>query len=266
MAPPVKHSADSPGNKENEADAPQQPPSGDVVRKNIETLTAAVLAALESPKGQIKETELKPLLTRYKFKEFHDNLRAMNQFLDNTFGKTLVQDPITRSFYLRNNLFEESIPLRETLATGLLNHKRVDDGFISFGPVDAQKILKRNHDMTTIFAVLTSIMMSNNIELPHSEWELVDDQLQLLMLSLGLDEKASQAMLKSFAKDGWIRVSQEEGNNQLITVNYHWGPRAIATVRTRLLFEKYCIATNQAKHEWGNYEEVFRKKDERTFH
>uniref|UniRef100_A0A914YF87 MAGE domain-containing protein n=1 Tax=Panagrolaimus superbus TaxID=310955 RepID=A0A914YF87_9BILA len=228
----------------------------------------AVLAALAlSSKGPIKEADLKPLLNRGRFKDWQDGLNDLNAAITHAFGTTLVHDGPSHLFFIRNDLYHIREELTELFLDGSLDGVRIDDGPATINPILDYEEFSEDDKKGLLFALLTSIMMSNNIEMGHKHWLVDDDILHKLCKQMKVSDDIIKKLLSGynaeFIRSGWIRKVEEKDANQDVNIRYTWGPRAINTISSLTIFKKYCIINKQSELEFGNYLEILKKLDEK---
>uniref|UniRef100_A0A914Q8F6 MAGE domain-containing protein n=1 Tax=Panagrolaimus davidi TaxID=227884 RepID=A0A914Q8F6_9BILA len=238
-------------------------------KQECPTVGEAVLAALAlSSKGSIKEPELKPLLFRGRFKDWQDGLNDLNSALSNAFGITLVYDGPSHNFFVRNDLASVRGELNELYSEGTLEGIRIDSGSGVKESTPVEDEFNDDDKKGLLFTLLSSIMMSNNVELGHKQWFIDEDILKNMCKKMKVPDEVFKKTVSGynaeFIRAGWLRKIEEKDTNQEIMPRYTWGPRAISTISVLEIFIKFCYINKQSPQEWGNYQEILRKLDEKN--
>uniref|UniRef100_A0AC35GXU5 MAGE domain-containing protein n=1 Tax=Panagrolaimus sp. PS1159 TaxID=55785 RepID=A0AC35GXU5_9BILA len=243
------------------------------MKQKCPTVGEAVLAALAlSSKGSIKEPELKPLLYRGRFKDWQDGLNDLNSAFANAFGITVVYDGPSHNFFVRNDFASVRAELNELYSEGALEGIRIapSAGAKESTPADALVEDEFNDDdkKGLLFTLLSSIMMSNNVELGHKQWFVDEDILKDMCKKMKVPDEVLKKTVSGynaeFIRAGWLRKIEEKDTNKEIMPRYTWGQRAISTISVLEVFIKFCYVNKQSPQEWGNYHEILRKLDEKN--
>uniref|UniRef100_A0AC34F157 MAGE domain-containing protein n=1 Tax=Panagrolaimus sp. ES5 TaxID=591445 RepID=A0AC34F157_9BILA len=237
-----------------------------------DSLSDAVLATFTlSSKGPIREADLKPLLARGRYRDWQDGLLELNKSLSTAFGFTLVYDGAARLFFLRNDLIEMKSELSEIFDHGTLDKHRIDDGALSrnYKTFSDEDGFNDDDKKGLLFTLLASIMMSNNVEMGHKNWTVEEEVIKYMCVeTMGLSavvfEKLLSGKTAEFIKEGWLRKKEEIVGDQNYVYHYSWGPRAVGTVSTLKVFEKFCMINQTPMLEWGNYGDVLKKLDQKN--
>uniref|UniRef100_A0AC34FHK3 MAGE domain-containing protein n=1 Tax=Panagrolaimus sp. ES5 TaxID=591445 RepID=A0AC34FHK3_9BILA len=237
-----------------------------------DTISDAVLATFAlSSKGPIKEAELKPLLARGRYRDWQDGLLELNKSLSNAFGFTLVYDGAARLFFLRNDLFEIKSELSEMFEHGTVDKHRIDDGTLSrnYKTFTDEDEFNDDDKKGLLFTLLASIMMSNNVEMGHKNWAVEEEIIKHMCIeTMGLSgvvfEKLLSGRNAEFIREQWLRKKEEIVGDQNYMYHYSWGPRAVGTLSTFKVFEKFCMINQTPMLQWGNYGDILKKLDQKN--
>uniref|UniRef100_A0AC35EX61 MAGE domain-containing protein n=1 Tax=Panagrolaimus sp. PS1159 TaxID=55785 RepID=A0AC35EX61_9BILA len=265
IRPSRRHHGRNRGN-DDEEEIEEQPTQSN----KSDSLSDAVLAVFAlSSKGPIKEADLKPLLGRFRYKDWEDGLHELNKSLSKAFGFTLVYDGPAHSFFLRNDLFEIKSELSEMFEHGTLKKARIDDGTISKRSKPfTQDEFNDDDKKGLLFTILSSIMMSNNVEMGHKHWGVEEEVLKHMCEIMGISDTLFEKLLSGktaeFIKEGWLRKKEELIGDNNYLYHYSWGPRAVGTISTLKVFEKFCMINQTPELEWGNYGAILKKLDEKN--
>uniref|UniRef100_A0A914YGS3 MAGE domain-containing protein n=1 Tax=Panagrolaimus superbus TaxID=310955 RepID=A0A914YGS3_9BILA len=161
--------------------------------------------------------------------------------------------------------------LSEIFENGTLVKHRIDDGIFSrnYKTFADEDEFNDDDKKGLLFTLLASIMMANSVEMGHKNWAVEEEIvkhmcIETFRISDVVVEKLLTGKNPEFVKEGWLRKKEEIVGDHNYLYHYSWGPRAVGTVSTLKVFEKFCMINQTPMLEWGNYEDTLKKLDQKN--